>query len=361
MQACFRKVRRALFIRAIFFLVTASINVSLLPAYSTTSCPSSTTDFFGISLEKNSFKSNSYFIRQSTTIGWTKRLLVIAKVRTQRTCALYCNSTLTFRTLLKLIFDIELNPGPNGSFNCSVKANTRNINNVKIAHLNVRSLKSRDHFLLVKDTILSNKFDVFTISESWLDVSVSDLEIEVPGYNIYRVDRSNKTGGGICAYVLNTYCTELMGDISDISTTGFHQLWLKIQVRNLKSIIICTVYRPLDTPLTCWENDLTTTLIYALSLDKPVYIMGDLNCNLLSTECRELKSLTSFYESFNLSQLIAAPTRVTESSWSLLDVILASQTKQVVKAGVMDSSISDHDMVFAILHLKVSQPKTIYY
>ena len=176
----------------------------------------------------------------------------------------------------------------------------------------------------------------------------------MPGYNIYRVDRSNKTGGGICAYVLNTYCTELMGDISDISTTGFHQLWLKIQVRNLKSIIICTGYRPPDTPLTCWENDLTTTLIYALSLDKPLYIMGDLNCNLLSTECRELKSLTSFYESFNLSQLIAAPTRVTESSWSLLDVILASQTKQVVKAGVMDSSISDHDMVFAILHLKVS-------
>ena len=81
------------------------------------------------------------------------------------------------------------------------------------------------------------------------------------------------------------------------------------------------------------------------ALDKPVYIMGDLKCNLLSTECRESKSLTSFYESFNLSQLIAAPTRVTESPRSLLDVILASQTKQVVKAGVMDSSISDHDMV----------------
>ena len=267
-----------------------------LSVHSTTSCPSSTTVFCGISLQKNSFKSNSYFIRQSTTIWRTKRLLVIAKVRrTQRACALYCtcNSTLTFLPLLKLIFDIELNPGPNGSFNRSVKANTRNTNNVKIAHLNVRSLKCRDHFLLVKETILSNKFDVFTISESWLDASVSDLEIEVPGYDIYRVDRSNKTGGGICAYVLNTYRTELMGDISDISTTGFHHLWLKIQVRNLKSIIICTVYRPPDTPLTCWENDLTTTLIYALSLDKPVYIMGDLNCNLLSTECRESKSLTS--------------------------------------------------------------------
>ena len=85
-----------------------------------------------------------------------------------------------------------------------------------------------------------------------------------------------------------------------------------------------------------------------------MYIMGDLNCNLLNTECRESKSLTSFYD------LIAAPTRVTESCRTLLNVILASQTKQVVKAGVMDSSISDHDMVFSILHLKVSQPKTTH-
>ena len=29
---------------------------------------------------------------------------------------------------------------------------------------------------------------IFTISESWLDATVSDLEIEIPGYNIYRVD-----------------------------------------------------------------------------------------------------------------------------------------------------------------------------
>ena len=39
--------KHALFIGAIFFLVTATINVSLLPVHSTTICPSSTTDFFG--------------------------------------------------------------------------------------------------------------------------------------------------------------------------------------------------------------------------------------------------------------------------------------------------------------------------
>ena len=167
------------------------------------------------------------------------------------------------------------------------------------------------------------------ISESWLDTSVSDSKIGIPGYNIYRVDQSNKTGGGVCAYVASSYRTELLADIANISNNGFHQLWLKIQVRNVKLIIICTVYRPPDTPLTCLEDDLTATLIYALFLDKPVYIIGDLNCNLLNVELTETKFLTGVCKSFNLSRFIASPTRVTDSSSSLIDVILTSQAKQV--------------------------------
>ena len=207
---------------------------------------------------------------------------------------------------------------------------------------------------------LSRTLAVFSISDSWLDTTVSGLEIEIPGYNIYRVDRSNKAAGGVSAYVASkyNYRTEMLTDISNISNNGFHQLWLKMQVRNLKSIIICTVYRPLDTTLTCLEDDLTATLIYA---NKPMYIMGNLNCNPLNAECTETKSLTSFCKSFNLSKLIASPTRVTDSSSSLIDVIVTSQSKQVIKAGVIDCLISDHDIdVLADLCLKASQPKMTY-
>ena len=186
------------------------------------------------------------------------------------------------------------------------------------------------------------------------------MEIEIPGYNIHRVNRSNKAGGGVCACVASNYRTALLADISNISINGFHQLWLKIQVRNLKSIIVCTVSRPPYRTLTCLEDDLTATLIYALSLDKPVYITRDLNCNLLNAECTETRSLTSFCQSFNLSQLIASPTRVTDSPSSLIDVILTSQAKQVIKTGVTDCSISDHDIIFADLHLKASPPRVTY-
>ena len=52
-------------------------------------------------------------------------------------------------------------------------------NNIKIAHLSVRSLKNREHLIQVKDTVTSNNFDVFTIPETWLDDTVSDLEVEI--------------------------------------------------------------------------------------------------------------------------------------------------------------------------------------
>jgi hypothetical protein len=152
---------------------------------------------------------------------------------------------------------------------------------------------------------------------------------KIPGYNIYRVDWENKTGGGVCIYVRQIYKTICLRDISSISASGFHQLWLKVQVRHLKSIIICTVYRPPNTPTSCFDSDLAANFVYGSSLDAPIYILGDLNCNLLKPEASDCKVLGNFCLSYNLTQLIKEPTRVTEQTSLLLDIILVSDIKQV--------------------------------
>ena len=45
----------------------------------------------------------------------------------------------------------KINPGPGPTTSEGTKPSEKN--NVKIAHLNVRSLKQRDHFIQVKDTV----------------------------------------------------------------------------------------------------------------------------------------------------------------------------------------------------------------
>ena len=111
------------------------------------------------------------------------------------------NSVLVSHPVIKLVHDIEVNPGPNKPSKESLSSSNNNNNNIKIANLNVCLLKNRGHFVQVKDTVTSHNVDVFTIFETWLDHVVSNLEMEIPGYDIYRIDRQNKRGGGVCVYV----------------------------------------------------------------------------------------------------------------------------------------------------------------
>ena len=282
--------------------------------------------------------------------GYSRKKMSIAAV------PYYNNSTAKFRLVIKLIHDVETNPGPD-SYSVNQQKNSTYL---KIAHLNARSLKNRHHYLLIKETILSNEFDIFAVSETWLNSKTTNLEIEIPGYNIHRVDRENKAGGGVYIYVRQTYKTICLRDISSISASGFHQLWLKVQVRHLKSIIISTVYRPPNTPTSCFDSDFAANFVYASSLNAPIYILGDVNCNLLKPEAPDCKVLANFCSSYNLTQLITEPTRVTEQTSSLLDTIFVSDIKQVRESFVMHSSVSDHDLVCLTLRLKKPRPKPVY-
>ena len=48
-------------------------------------------------------------------------------------------------------------------------------------------------YILAKEMVITNQLDIFTASETWLD-SYTDVEVEFPGFNIYRLDRENKPG-----------------------------------------------------------------------------------------------------------------------------------------------------------------------
>ena len=65
-------------------------------------------------------------------------------------------------------------------------------------HLNTRSLLPKIDELchIANETGAA----VIGVTETWFDSSVSDSEIEIPGYIIQRKDR-RRTGGGVCMYI----------------------------------------------------------------------------------------------------------------------------------------------------------------
>ena len=97
----------------------------------------------------------------------------------------YGNTTATFTfNLILLAGGVELNPGMSeNGFEVRMKRPVQR--NIRIAHLNVRSIKNREHFILTKEFVMKNDFDIFTVSETWLDNTVQDLEVEIPTFIIF--------------------------------------------------------------------------------------------------------------------------------------------------------------------------------
>ena len=81
------------------------------------------------------------------------------------------------------------------------------------------------------------------------------------------------------------------------------------------------------------DTDLGASLISASLLNKPIYILGDMNCNLLQPELVDSQAFVNFCRTYNLNQ-------------ALLDIILVSNAKHITEAKVLSSSISDHDLVY---------------
>ena len=198
-------------------------------------------------------------------------------------------------------------------------------------------------------------YDVLAVSESCFNSTVSNAEIEMVGHKVTRLDRLDKTGGGVCVNTRASLKVKRLKDISRISESGFHQLWIQIQLNLLKSFVLCVTYRPDYCPVSCFVDDFMDNYSQALTLDKPLLITGDLNCNLLEPGCSEAVALLDFCKGVNLTQLINEPTRVTDTSSTLLDVIITSNTNLVECSGVLPCYISDHYLVHATLKLKVSQ------
>ena len=74
----------------------------------------------------------------------------------------------------------------------------------KLAALNVRSLVN--HIDELRVFLATSPIDVLAKNETWLNSTISDNDVYIPGYDIIRRDRAfksadRKTYGGVCFYV----------------------------------------------------------------------------------------------------------------------------------------------------------------
>ncbi|KAJ8964973.1 hypothetical protein NQ314_004490 [Rhamnusium bicolor] len=101
-------------------------------------------------------------------------------------------------------------------------------NNLYIAHVNIRLLVlSFDEF---KDLVLSEKFHIIAVTETWLLPEYPSSLLNIPSYAMYRTDRITR-GGGVIVYVSNFFQCEMV-DVTFVTDedNDIEHLWLYVKV-----------------------------------------------------------------------------------------------------------------------------------
>jgi exonuclease III len=114
----------------------------------------------------------------------------------------------------------------------------KNYCKLRIGHLNVNAI--RNEIPLLTLFISEHDFDILYLSETKVDPST--LVMSIPGYNLYRNDRTNG-GGGVAILIREEFSHYPVTFDTESSLANTVELSVKVQVRKFRSKHITCLYR----------------------------------------------------------------------------------------------------------------------
>ena len=189
------------------------------------------------------------------------------------------------------------------------------------------------------------------MSESWLTKNTPRDRYILDNFNILRADRKNKRGGGVCLFLRKQYTKFKVIKLPNAVEMP-EMLWVEVGVGQSK-IAIGTLYKPPRIPCGFFR-EAYDSLIHIYSKYEHTLLGGDFNINLLNTESYESRVLLdALIEPFSLTQMVKSPTRITDTSKTLIDLILVTRPENVLFTGVCDApGISDHCFTYCAYNMK---------
>lgn len=193
-----------------------------------------------------------------------------------------------------------------------------------------------------------NQYDILCLTESM----TKPLHIIpfIPGYKIVRKDIVDKGQRGTCI---------LVRDDIKIYNTNYtfpdnHNIELqiiKVQLKYNKCLIIANVYRHPDYSKNTLQKDykfLKTLFKTLLSTKNDFVCLGDFNL-----KNKFIAQIDEFCVIHQIKQLIKSPTREN----NILDLIFVKETSKIKCINILDSYISDHDIIECIICIEKATKK----
>ena len=230
-----------------------------------------------------------------------------------------------------------------------------------IVHYNINSIIHEGRLDELSDVCNTMKVSVLVITESRLDETVSMNRILIPGFHEPvrrdRIVNGNGTRSGGCLIYIN----ELLSfeQNTALQEDNFEHIWVDIKLKNIKLTVNC-LYRPPKHTTDDHNTFLSTTdILQKLHTYQSDYkiLTSDLNYgNIYSKEPllpdKPLDGTApDLFARFGYTQLLDIPTRITENTLSLIDLIYIQNTDIITCHGTLPS-IADHSGVFLSLDIQ---------
>ena len=238
--------------------------------------------------------------------------------------------------------DIELNQGPGTSQNDTGSVDDSLISSYfSVVHYNIQSILNKVDSI---GSVLRN-FNIICLTETWLGPNTTDEDLRIDDYSLYRRDRPTDNHGGVCVYIKEDIYSRRR---TDLELPHVECVWVEINIHH-KKILIGTFYRPHNSPAKSYIKD---SINLALDCNiNDIFVTGDFNLD--TPKHASNQNLRDICQHFNFDQLIVEPTHFTESSSSIIDLILTSTKSSILLSGVgdpsIDQSVQHHCPVYFVL------------
>ena len=206
--------------------------------------------------------------------------------------------------------------------------------------------------MLIKEDI-----DILCISESWLDSEIESPFFDIGNYSLFRCDGMKSRGSGSCIYAKTILKPQQIfpSDESVGKGVKVEMVWLKLQLKSLKSFIVGSIYKHPRSDCKIAALDFIEKTFQNVNVMKnSFYAFGDFNEDLLI----ENNKLTKIINRLCLTQLVQQETRITNKSGTLIDLAITNAPNSVLDIDV-SPSVADHHEIKCTINLLKEKFKPI--
>jgi hypothetical protein len=176
---------------------------------------------------------------------------------------------------------------------------------------------------------------ILLLSESRTIENMSDSELKLNNYKIFRCDAANRHTGGVVIYIHESVSAHV------VYKHDIKSIWaLAISVtRGFCNDCFCVVYRGHQSSVDDFREFFSTLCESLSEINSNCHIVGDMNFDF--TKDKFSKELKNIARSYNFKQLVTQPTRVTNDSSSLIDWFFTNRKNASCNVEI-NNQISDH-------------------